>query len=96
MRWACARATKRRVNLTSLLRSRCPSLPHSDFVLKTIGKGKDVQIKYGKYDNLSLVSAWKIEHPINHDKYEAARAGIVDVMERIEKKNGKQKFEGEC
>jgi hypothetical protein len=53
-----------------------------------LGKGKDVQKKYGPYDSLKLACAWKVNHPRNREKY---RGGVKRVQEEMDllKKKGK-------
>ena len=51
-----------------------------------LGKGKDIQKKYGPYDQLKLACAWKIDHPRTRAKYEAGLDRVSKEMELIERK----------
>ena len=63
-----------------------------DALLKTdsaqLGKGKDVQAKFGPYDQLRIARAWKIDHPHNSARYKTGlgrvRAdGVPAAHERL-------------
>jgi len=51
-----------------------------------LGKGKDIQARYGSYDRLRLAAAWKIEHPRNQSRYETGRANVAHDLEILERK----------
>jgi hypothetical protein len=51
-----------------------------------LGKGKDVTMRYGTYNELRLTTAWRIDNPRLHDKYVAAKSEIKDDMEKLERK----------
>ena len=42
-----------------------------------LGKGKDVALALGAYDELRLASAWRIEHPDNRKKYGQQKPGCA-------------------
>ena len=48
-----------------------------------LGKGKDVTRTYGEYDELRLVSAWRIDHPSKGDLYEAAKGNVIRDMQLL-------------
>ena len=51
-----------------------------------LGKGKDVTRSFGEYNELRLVSAWKIEHPRSQERFNAARKHVIEDMELLSRK----------
>ena len=51
-----------------------------------LGKGKDATRSFGEYNELRLVSAWKIEHPRSQERFNAARKHVIEDMELLSRK----------
>jgi hypothetical protein len=52
-----------------------------------LGKGKDVTRAYGDYNELRLVSAWRIEHPLAREGYALAMKKVCEDMKTLDRSN---------
>ena len=51
----------------------------------SLGKGRDVSKKYGKYDSLKLACAWKVDHPRNLDRYTTGMKRVQQELKLFER-----------
>ena len=51
-----------------------------------LGKGKDVQVRFGSYDKLTLACAWRVDHPRELSKYEMGKARVLEEMTILTRK----------